>query len=185
MTANVAGLRDHGEARGDDRPRIVPPRTPLLAVLHAVSWAGRIACVVIGALHWRRLPDSIPIHFGFAGEPDAWGPRAWLFAIVLLPALLNLAFAVLGHRPWILGYPIPITRENAAAQYALVRVFLAALGVSIAWFCAWIVWRTVRIALGAEPSLGGWALPAFLAGLAVTIVAYVMAARARREGGPA
>ena len=40
--------------------------------------------VLMTAANYSRLPERIPIHFGFTGEPDNWGPRATIW---LLPAL--------------------------------------------------------------------------------------------------
>ncbi len=173
-----------GAAGVEERPRTLPPRTPVLTGIEAVSRAGGIACGLIAALHWSSLPNSIPIHFGLSGQPDAWGPRAWLIVIAILPTLMNFALQALGRHPWILQYPVRITRENAITQYSLVMKFLSCLAASIAWFSAWAVWCSVKVALGEAQSLGVWALPVFLAWMAALTVAYFAMARSRRGGVP-
>ena len=42
--------------------------------------------LLTGALLWNRLPERIPTHFNFAGEPDGWSGRP--FAVFGLPLYL-------------------------------------------------------------------------------------------------
>lgn len=42
--------------------------------------------IVMGLLLWSRLPEQIPTHFGFHGEPDGWSSKA--FAVFGLPLIL-------------------------------------------------------------------------------------------------
>ncbi len=44
---------------------------------------------------YRRLPERIPVHFGFSGHPDGWGPRAmlWLLPVLGVVGLMGLGVA--------------------------------------------------------------------------------------------
>ena len=49
--------------------------------------------LIIPALVWNRVPDTLPIHWNAAGEPDDFGPKG--LALLLMPAtalFLNLLF---------------------------------------------------------------------------------------------
>lgn len=50
--------------------------------LEVISAVGLLCCILIPVFYWSRLPNSIPIHFGGSGEPDAWSDKG---SIVLLP----------------------------------------------------------------------------------------------------
>ncbi len=51
--------------------------------------------IVLGVLLYDRLPDSIPIHFDFAGDPDFWGPKGLVvFGIPIFLCLLNIVVNV-------------------------------------------------------------------------------------------
>lgn len=50
------------------------------------------APMLAGVLLWNRLPERVPVHFGFDGQPDSWSSRT--FAVFALPAFL-LAMHVL------------------------------------------------------------------------------------------
>ena len=47
--------------------------------------------IALGVLLYDQLPDSIPIHFDFAGNPDSWGPKDLVvFGIPMLLCLFNI-----------------------------------------------------------------------------------------------
>ena len=152
--------------------------------MDVLSVAGVVASVVLCFWYWPRVPDSIPIHFGFAGEPDAWGSRSWLGMMVAVPIVVHTAFSILERIPGSLNFPVRITAENADVQIRLVRTFLSVLKAMIVWLGAYALWRTGAIALAHGASLGAWLLPSFLVCLAALMVAYLGAALARRKGGP-
>ena len=82
------------------------------------------ALLVVTALFYPRLPDTIPIHFGLDGEPDRWGSRAHLFA---LPALLT------GVLLFMRRVALPsLGRTNAAAsRFTLLLVVAAACPLQV------------------------------------------------------
>jgi len=45
--------------------------------------------------HYSILPDRMPTHFGFSGEPDAWGPKTvfflWYFIATVVLAGIHAA----------------------------------------------------------------------------------------------
>lgn len=53
------------------------------AALSGVSMA-------VTAFLYSRLPASIPIHWGFTGKPDRWGPAYWIFALPVVAVVLNV-----------------------------------------------------------------------------------------------
>src|SRR5687768_1268032 len=68
-----------------ERPKLALPRTPLERVLQVLA-AGSVAALLIFMVSvWSRLPQTVPIHFGIDGTPDAWGDRSTL---LLLPAIV-------------------------------------------------------------------------------------------------
>ena len=42
--------------------------------------------IAMGLLLWNRLPERVPTHFNFVGEPDGWSSKA--FAVFGLPLIL-------------------------------------------------------------------------------------------------
>lgn len=68
-------------------------------VMHKPIDAQAVARIIIVALMFAAgvvlypfLPDSIPTHWGFEGEPNAWSPKVWGAWII---PLLSLVFLIL------------------------------------------------------------------------------------------
>ncbi|MBE9185850.1 DUF1648 domain-containing protein [Microcoleus sp. LEGE 07076] len=117
----------------------------------AVEFAGAIAillAVLLIVQFWAVLPDRIPIHFGFSGQPDAWGDRVTIW---ILPGVAAIIFAVstaASRYPHTLNYPVPITEQNARRQYLFARSLLAWLKAEICWLFAFVVRQQILVALG-------------------------------------
>jgi uncharacterized membrane protein len=62
---------------------IVWPLWTVVAIMAAASIA-----------MFRYLPDPMPTHWGFSGEPDAWGSKWNVFLIPGMAALLTILFSV-------------------------------------------------------------------------------------------
>src|SRR5262245_3040031 len=98
------------------------------AVAFVLAWAGPVWIW----LTYGRLPEKVPVHFGFTGEADGWGRRAMVW---LLPAIGLLVY--LGMTLFVMS-PAPPG----------VLLFLAILKIEmLAMFC-YIEWGQVRVATG-------------------------------------
>ena len=56
------------------------------------------ACLLNFLAHlyfYPSLPDTVPTHWGFDGQADAWGPKSSTLIICALPLLILLMLAVL------------------------------------------------------------------------------------------
>ena len=133
-----------------------PNQRPVLSLgLSPVSIAGELAAaiaillaVLIILQFWAVLPDRIPIHFGFSGQPDAWGDKVTIWRLPAIAAILFVVFAVLSRYPHTFNYPVAITEENARRQYLLARSLLVWLKAEICWLFAFIVRQQIIVALG-------------------------------------
>jgi uncharacterized membrane protein len=130
------------------RPVISLRLSPLLIAGELAGAIAILVSVLIIIQFWAVLPDRIPIHFGFSGQPDAWGDK---LTIWLLPAVAAIIFAVLtavSRYPHTFNYSVRITDENARRQYLLARSLLVSLKVEICWLFAFVVRQQIIMALG-------------------------------------
>ncbi len=51
-----------------------------------ITTLATIAPMLAGLMLWKKMPDSIPIHFGMNGEPDNWTNK--FIPVVILPLAL-------------------------------------------------------------------------------------------------
>jgi hypothetical protein len=113
---------------------------PLLAL---AILANLISALLIAST-WQSLPSTIPAHFGLSGEPDRWGGRWHLFLLLAVQSGTNVAFLISGTTGLILNWLQAIT--------------------SILF--AFVVWSTIRVALGEARRLH----PAILYGLMALMI---------------
>lgn len=154
-----------------DRPRLTLPRTGIETIYEVAAALGLVLIVVALATTWSQLPDSVPYHFNAAGEPDAWGPRAWVFAPPGVALALYLLLGVVSRFPRSFNYIWAITEENAGRQYLLARQMLGALKAIMVGTFAVGFWIQLRTAMGEADGLGPAYLPVM--GGAVGVVVFV------------
>jgi len=75
--------------RPNPQPVISLRRSPLLIAGELAAAIAILLSVLIIVQFWAVLPDRIPIHFGFSGQPDAWGDKVMIW---LLPAVAAIIF---------------------------------------------------------------------------------------------
>lgn len=114
-------MNDHGGKRSRSYGRL----ELVCDVLGAVCL---LLMILLTALYWDRLPARIPTHFGFDGQPTAWGGRS---AILLLPGvglILCVVLTLVRFLPdRLYNYPVPVTEENRERLGVLARELLSVL----------------------------------------------------------
>jgi uncharacterized membrane protein len=128
-------------------------RSKIDVVLEIVAGVGVFALIAVAAVYYSRLPDSIPTHFNFSGEPDAWGAKTGMLVTPLIGAVLYAALTVLSRYPHKFNYLWAITESNARRQYILSRRMLSAVKLVLVFTFFYITWSTIRTALGSQMGL--------------------------------
>ena len=149
--------------------------------LELAAAAAAVGIVATTALYYPELPEMIPRHFDVSGVPDRFGGRfPFLFILPTIAVLAYGAFAVLVRRPDRFNYLVPITDQNARAQYGNARQMTLAVRACMLGSFAWIQWARVQTAMGAADGLGRLFLPICLGLMTLIVGAYIV--RARRLG---
>jgi uncharacterized membrane protein len=161
------------------RPVVSIPRTGRDIALQGIALLGLVGQFAVTAWYWSRLPERIPTHFGFDGQPDRWGSRATILALPIASTAIVLVLSVLERFPHTYNYAWPITPENAPRQYALARGMLVALKAVLCWLFLAILVGTCRAATGGG-GLSGW-IPTVGVGVVFALIGgyLAMARRAR------
>ena len=145
-----------------NRPVLPLNRSPFDILLEILAGAGLVWMLGTVILSWSSLPESVPVHFGAGGDPDAWGSK-WTFIILpLIGVALYSGLTVLARYPHLYNYPWPITRGNAERQYRLARAFLTLFKAEVVWFFGYMKLEAVEVAHHRSEGLGPEFLPIFL-----------------------
>lgn len=134
---------------------------------------------IIPIFFWSDIPEQVPTHFNFLGEPDSWGSKLSIFLLPIIGLVLYVGFIILGKFPQIFAYPVKITPENRDRQQNLALLLLSLVKVEILLCFGFIGWNTIQIAIK-KSSLGGVFIPSFLLILFITLVWYFIKARSLR-----
>lgn len=136
------------------RPVLKVPFSKLDLFAEVAALLGIILEVTITFFYWYALPARIPTHVGFNGQPDSWGGKGSLIALVVVSLVLYVGLTLLERYPHIYNYPVQITEENAPRQYSIARSLLVWVKLEMAWIFAVLQWQTIQVALGRAAGLG-------------------------------
>jgi uncharacterized membrane protein len=163
-----------------NQPELPVVRAPAEPFIQIAAIGALVVLLVFAVRVWPSLPASVPTHFGFSGEPDRWGGRAWLLALPAMATLFFLVLTLLERAPHVYNYPIELTSSNAPRAHALGRELVLWLKLIVIVTFAVIFWTSVQVALGKATALPGWFLPAVLGSTAgVILVTFVRMMRLR------
>lgn len=94
------------------------------------------------AWHYHQtLPETIPIHFNFAGEADGYGEKGHIFALPAIATIVAIVLALLSKIPHQFNYLVTITKANAEKQYRGGRMLLFVICLILAGLSLWSVWK--------------------------------------------
>ncbi len=154
-----------------------PPIRRLTQALACISSLLMIALWYRAGFWYPHLPERIPIHFDFAGNPDRWiekSPVGWFMLPVIalgLTGFLTLISALLGlmarHSPDLINTPhkelfLQLSPDARAAAMAPVRIYLLWTTAIVASLFLWAVEGTGRVATGAQSRLPAWPVFVFV-----------------------
>lgn len=145
-------------------------------VVEVLAACGLLLHLLFVLTTWNLLPESIPVHFNFAGQPDAWGARTDLLLLLGLSALFYVGLTWLTRHPQKLNYPWKITERNAARQYALASSFMRVIKLQTVWLFAVIALQMIGISFGLAGGLSYLFVPAVLAVTSATVIGYFVVA---------
>ena len=154
-------------------------RSTIDGVLEIFAGVGVCALIAVAAVYYSRLPNSIPTHFNFSGEPDGWGAKTSLLFTPLIGAVAYVSLTVLSRFPHKFNYLWVITESNARRQYILSRRMLSAVKLVLVFSFSYMTWSMIRTALGSQRGLSPFFTILQIPVLAAILVYYVM--KARRE----
>lgn len=140
--------------------------------MESLAVLGLLALWGLGIWYYDRVPDQIPTHYGFDGQPDKFGSRAKLWLLPGLGLAIYAFLTLINFRPEGFNFMVKITPENALRQYALATRLNRALKAFVLLLFAVLFWRTLQIAQGEAAHLG-WAfllVPIITLGTAIAYI---------------
>jgi uncharacterized membrane protein len=132
----------------------------------------------------EKLPDRIPTHFDFSGQPNAWGPPGTLWLLPIVGTGLYLLMTVLGSIQFRrYNLPVPVTETNLPFVQEQTSVMLAWIKCELLCLFAYLQWSIIQSARTSQFRLSPLLIPVFLVVVFSTVgwhlAAIIRGARAR------
>jgi len=142
-------------------------------VFEIVSAVAILAAIADVAMHWNMLPQRIPVHFGIAGNPNAWGAKSMLPLLLLTTLVVAIVLTVAETHQRLINIPMSVDRDSPEAR-RLLRSMTIVLKAVITVTSVWIVDLTMRTAVGEANGLGRAFAPVFLGGIIAPLIYYLV-----------
>lgn len=156
------------------RPNIKVEVTNFERILGIISFVILVMLWIYLFMNWSSVPDKIPTHFGFSGTVDAWGSKSSIIFLPIIMTVLYLMMTILAAFPQYYNYSVPITPENATAQYKNARTLMLWLTLQLVATFSYITLMMIQVGLGKAKGFGLWFLPVFLVVIFGTAIYYII-----------
>ena len=150
-------------------PRIDIPKTRSEWMMDIVGYVALIIMAAILIMNWRDMPNEVPAHFDGSGNVDRWGSKMELLILPGIAIAMHFFLMVFEKFPQSHNYPERLNESNREAFYQNSRQTLNYMRNIINILFAYIVYRTVAIALG-DDAVIGWPFFAILIVMFVIII---------------
>ena len=142
--------------------------------MEALSALFIILLVVYPIYYFNELPDVIPVHFNFAGNPDGYSQKSSMWILPGIGVILSILLLVMSRFPHLHNYSLKITEENAERQYRLSSKLMRIVNLIISGGFLYISYRTIQISLNQAGGLGSSFLIIFLSTISGVLIIYVI-----------
>ena len=141
----------------------------LYRIINILCFVIMIGTIVWLAVIWDRIPDEIPTHFDYAGNPDSYDSKTSIIVLPIFAWLLYgmMVFVELIPGAWNTG--VKVTPENSERVYGIIKSMLVLLKLYIV-----ILFTVITIFSALAKSLPVWLLPVELIVIFGTIIVSIV-----------
>ncbi|MEK3766252.1 DUF1648 domain-containing protein [Solibacillus sp. FSL K6-4121] len=136
------------------QPKIDIPKTRSEWVMDIIGYVALAVMIAILVMNWRDMPNEVPAHFDGSGTVDRWGSKMELIILPGIAIALHFFLMVFEKFPQSHNYPERLNESNREAFYQNSRQTLNYMRNIINILFAYIVYRSVAIALGDDAVIG-------------------------------
>ncbi len=132
-----------------------------------------VLTLVLFISSYGSLPDIIPVHFNFKGEPDSFGTKTILWLLPVISIFFYAGFTALARFPHKLNYVVKITEENAIRQYALAVKFIFVIKVLLLTVFLNLLYESIAVAMNEKNALTTEVFIALFIMIFVSLAVYI------------
>lgn len=120
----------------------------IMEILGLCLLAGTVVFLIV---FWPSIPDTIPKHYNFAGEPDRWGGKESLIFLFAVEAGIYLLISVTERFPSIWNTGVKVTPENRERVYRILKYMIKSIKLMVTIIFTYLIWKSAD-----GKALPGW-----------------------------
>lgn len=132
--------------------------------------------IILIMINFHMLPDNIPSHYNFAGNPDAWATKAYIFFMPVIGIFIWLILHIIVSRPELDKYiHVPsLYGKTNGEQIENAKLLIYFIKFEIMALFTFIVVKDLYTALGMPFKLGVWETILILSVFGITIIIFMV-----------
>lgn len=109
-----------------------------------IIWSLAVLHTIVTAVALKFMPDTVPLHYNFAGEIDRWGSKYEHFLMPALPIVFVVLMQVITYFQEKKIEDEPTPREQASRRNNIKVVRIVTIVFEIFWLIliCWILWTS-------------------------------------------
>ena len=126
-------------------------------LLELLTFVALLSFILFFARQWQTISEPLPSHFGFSGQPNAWGDKSSLLVSLIIGMAIYILLSVIELFPRIWNFPVQLTEQNREKLVAIALDMFILLKLVIVLAFGMINYWTIT-----AHALPVWFLPLFL-----------------------
>ena len=127
------------------RDRKKKPITFSDRILELVALVMALCLLVLTGILYNKAPDTIPIHFNFAGDADGWGGKSfyWILAGIMLVGMVICSSAAYNRK--LVNLPVRLKPKVFYRQIGLIGRMCRIMTIGVGF-----IWLTLLLAMSSS-----------------------------------
>ena len=103
-----------------------------------IKYLSTVVCIILIAIYgihlaliYKSLPETVPDHFDFAGNPNSYGNRISLIMEPLISIMIIVVMDVVSCFPNSLNYPAKVTEDNKEFLYNVTLIMVSVIKIIV------------------------------------------------------
>lgn len=157
-----------------NRPKVKIEKTEWDRLIDWITVSLLVVYVIYIYMHYQKLPDTIPTHFGEGGIADNFGSKNSIWMLPFIAFLTTIGMQILIKFPHQHNYMVKITEENAPRLYQFATKIIRITTLFMVLLFFYISYAIIKATNNIEEdALGSWFLPTIIT-FSVTLTLYII-----------
>lgn len=144
-------------------------KTKLQKVLNILGIIISAVVIIYFIFKWTSLPDTIPMHYNFAGEVDRMGSKSGLIMLAIVMILLTGSLIIIEKHPKLWNTGVEITEKNRVRVYTALRNMLCVTRFMLILVFSYLILVSCQLF-----TMEAWFMPTFIITCSIIVIYFIV-----------